>query len=393
MKTNLRRKDKMKKKGFTLIELLAVIVILAIIALIAVPVVMNIISKANKSAFKDSAYGILKAGQNYYMEELLNAEGMTEDKMFDFSNDTSDLEINGSKPTSGQMIVNKEGRVSMAITNGKHCVTKGFNDEDVTITDDVANCMLLGQIVYYNPNEDEVCDETKYNANANKNGNSGCMRWYVYGFDGNKQKLILDHNTTNGVPWISAEHYIDNDGCASTSCNDQGAKTLFEQLQKDTEEWNKELKVDIITLEDVLKLLPYYQKLTLDEQQMWLKKEGEAEVLEYYSAITNAMNDGKYPIGKDKVELWRAQNEYLTANYSDLVLPKYMYEDVIGKCKNVGDDTNGYYVQCDSYGYWVQTAYAPHHRRAWAIKYNSIMDRQVVSTANYGVRPVITLSN
>ena len=60
MKTKLERVKIMKRnKGFTLIELLAVIVILAIIALIAVPVVMNIIDKANKSAFKDSAYGIL----------------------------------------------------------------------------------------------------------------------------------------------------------------------------------------------------------------------------------------------------------------------------------------------------------------------------------------------
>ena len=176
----------MKKKGFTLIELLAVIVILAIIALIAVPTVMNIISRANKSAFKDSAYGVLKAGENYYMGELLNAQGMTSDKVFDFSKDTSELEINGSKPTGGDMIVNTSGKVALAITNGRHCVTKGFNDEDVTITDDVTNCKLLGKVVYYNPNEDEICDETKYNENANKNGNSGCMRWYVYGYEGNK---------------------------------------------------------------------------------------------------------------------------------------------------------------------------------------------------------------
>ncbi|MEG2847894.1 MAG: prepilin-type N-terminal cleavage/methylation domain-containing protein, partial [Bacilli bacterium] len=57
-------------KGFTLIELLAVIVILAIIALIAVPFIMNIIDKAKKSAFEDSAYGILKASELYYADNL-----------------------------------------------------------------------------------------------------------------------------------------------------------------------------------------------------------------------------------------------------------------------------------------------------------------------------------
>ena len=40
----------MKKRGFTLIELLAVIVILAVIALIAVPIMLNIITKAQESS-------------------------------------------------------------------------------------------------------------------------------------------------------------------------------------------------------------------------------------------------------------------------------------------------------------------------------------------------------
>ena len=70
------------KNGFTLIELLAVIVILAIIALIAVPTVMNIITKAQKSAFKDSAYGIIKAGELYYTNSLLEPNGMTVIKHF-----------------------------------------------------------------------------------------------------------------------------------------------------------------------------------------------------------------------------------------------------------------------------------------------------------------------
>ena len=98
-------------KGFTLIELLAVIVILAIIALIAVPVVMNIISKANKSAFKDSAYGLLKAGESYYTSELLeDAEGITEDVTFTFPNNIEGLEFQGSKPTGGTMTVRKDGK-------------------------------------------------------------------------------------------------------------------------------------------------------------------------------------------------------------------------------------------------------------------------------------------
>ena len=107
---------KRNQNGFTLIELLAVIVILAIIALIAVPVVMNIITKARKSALKDSAYGIIKAGELYYADRLLEPEGMTEDKMFTFPNDTTGLDLKGSKPSSGSVIVIKEGKVAIGVT-------------------------------------------------------------------------------------------------------------------------------------------------------------------------------------------------------------------------------------------------------------------------------------
>ena len=121
MKQRLERGSKMKKKkGFTLIELLAVIVILAIIALIAVPTVMNIINKANKSAFKDSAYGIIKAGELFYTDQILENSGKVVEKTFTFPNDAVELEIKGSKPTGGYVTVNKNGQVSMAVTNMGH---------------------------------------------------------------------------------------------------------------------------------------------------------------------------------------------------------------------------------------------------------------------------------
>ena len=75
MKKHMNQK---RTRGFTLIELLAVIVILAIIALIAVPVILNIIDKANKVAFKDSSYGVLNAAEYYYAASQLEIEGPME---------------------------------------------------------------------------------------------------------------------------------------------------------------------------------------------------------------------------------------------------------------------------------------------------------------------------
>ena len=132
-----------KKRGFTLIELLAVIVILAIIALIAVPVIMNIINKANKSAFKDSAYGVISAGELYYAEQLLEPSGMTSDVTIDLPDTTKKLQIKGEVPT-GSILITTEGKVAIAVHNNRYCVTKGIDDKDITVTEDIANCNLPG---------------------------------------------------------------------------------------------------------------------------------------------------------------------------------------------------------------------------------------------------------
>ena len=89
---------KKQSKGFTLIELLAVIVILVIIALIAVPVIMNIINSANKSAFKDTAYGIINAGELYFAEQQLDVNGMREDTTITLPDTTEQLQIKGDVP-------------------------------------------------------------------------------------------------------------------------------------------------------------------------------------------------------------------------------------------------------------------------------------------------------
>ncbi|MBE6160522.1 MAG: prepilin-type N-terminal cleavage/methylation domain-containing protein, partial [Lactobacillales bacterium] len=78
------------KKGFTLIELLAVIVILAIIALIAVPIVLNMIEDARKSAAVDSTYGYIKAVEyEIGLDELKN-----KNRFKDGKEDVENLDIN-----------------------------------------------------------------------------------------------------------------------------------------------------------------------------------------------------------------------------------------------------------------------------------------------------------
>lgn len=136
------------KKGFTLIELLAVIVILAIIALISSPIIIGLIDDARKEAVKDSAYGILKAGEIFYARYLLNEPN--EEITFTYTDGVESssvpgkkLEYNGTKPTSGEVKVNNEGQVAIAIHNGTYYTEKGYEDTEVTLSDKTdAECKI-----------------------------------------------------------------------------------------------------------------------------------------------------------------------------------------------------------------------------------------------------------
>jgi len=141
---------KKSKKGFTLIELLAVIVILAIIALIAVPVIMNILNKSNKSVFRDTAYGIINAGELYYAEQQLDLNGMSENKTFDLSKDvnTEDgIQLKGEIP-SGKVSVTTEGEVAISIHNGRYYAKKDYDKSEVEVY----------EIMYYSTLKEAVND-------------------------------------------------------------------------------------------------------------------------------------------------------------------------------------------------------------------------------------------
>ena len=125
----------MKNKGFTLIELLAVIVIMAVIMLIATPLIVNVINDAKKGVFKNSAYGIVKAGETEYMSNQL--KGTVEDLLFEYEHgkikDGKDLNYKGKTPVGGKVAIRKDGKIAIAIHDGKWCAEKDYESNEVIL--------------------------------------------------------------------------------------------------------------------------------------------------------------------------------------------------------------------------------------------------------------------
>jgi len=245
-----------RTKGFTLIELIAVIIILSIIALITVPVVMNIIERANKSAFKDSAYGIIKAGELYYSKQDLDFDNQLENIIFTFP-EANGLDINGSRPKSGDMIINVNGDISLAISNGKYCVRKGINDKDITIDENIDDCSLssisqekiLKDIVITSTElgvtEVDGCATSGICENgtafAIKVNDIETYKFYIINDTGKEVTLIMNKNLGGNVAWVSKEDYLKSGGTAwneDSGNNELGPLTLLKALEERTKNWS-----------------------------------------------------------------------------------------------------------------------------------------------------------
>ena len=138
-----------RKMGFTLIELLAVIVILSIIMMIVTPIIVKTINDAKKGAFKNSAYGMIKAAEFEYAKKVLEDNG-TETVTYTYTGGTETsnptgyvLDYKGAKPTSGKLIVTAQGKISLMLHNGTYCAEKGVDTDTVTITDKNASTCTI----------------------------------------------------------------------------------------------------------------------------------------------------------------------------------------------------------------------------------------------------------
>lgn len=373
----------MKNKAFTLIEVLAVIVILAIIVLIAVPAVTNIINNASKSAFKTSAYGLLKAGELYYQNELSEKE---ENKVFIFPNDIEGLKIKGSKPKSGAMIIDKDGKISLAISNGKYCIIKELENEDVQISEEVKNCRLpdvvkiitltdlavkhsFTRVDGTNPIEVSEVDDCVTSgicevgtAFAIKVNDTEIYKFYVLSDTGKEVTLIMDRNLYNAEDLISRSHNvlwvnaIDYGG--TTVTNDKGPLTALKFLKERTSSWTN-IPSHTYTLEND------------DDGSMGSNT---------YNSISKSETTEESVVENVRARLPRKE-ELVAAGctISSGSCKLWLYENL-----NTTGDSN-------AKGYWTSTTHSSTSYNAWIVGNKGNLEASMLIKSS-GIRPVITLS-
>ncbi len=132
----------MKEKGFTLIELLAVIVILSVITLITIPMVMNVIEESKKKALASSIQGLVESANLYAIENdgvyefLFNKEHKGSTKKGE------SLDYRGNIDGEGKLYLDREGNVSVCISNDTYYVYKNYNSGIIVGERSKDNCNI-----------------------------------------------------------------------------------------------------------------------------------------------------------------------------------------------------------------------------------------------------------
>ena len=130
------------KKGFTLIELLAVIVILSVITLITIPMITNVIEESKKKALASSVEGLVESANLYAIEN----DGVYE-FLFDKEHKGSTLkgeklEYKGTIDGEGKLYLDKEGNISVCISNDTYYAYKNYNSGIIVGERKTGNCII-----------------------------------------------------------------------------------------------------------------------------------------------------------------------------------------------------------------------------------------------------------
>ena len=391
------------KRGFTLIELLAVIVVLAIIALIATPIVMNTIKKSQKGAAERSAENYIDAVETAVATAKLDSDGVPDgtytinDKGNLEGNGLTkplEIEMSGNKPTGGTITI-KNGQVTTdsKMTVGSYEVSYNPTSKKYEATEkgNSTKTYANGEVVYFNVTTGEKCSSSDYTETQSNTGiKEGCMKFYAFNDDGgDKVNLLLDHNTTATVAWVSEDDYVEAGGTESdygvSGKNDKGPLTLLTQLKTDTSLWQG---------------TEIPSNYTMDQTGQTSNAKYTIDYSEYKARLITAQEIAKIT-GNDSWNEKALSNVFYfdtntteqsdTCKEGDTSGCKYgwLYDRTKTDCTTYGCLNNS---DRKAKSYWTATSRADTTPYAWYVNYSGDINRSIVSYSNlFGLRPVITV--
>lgn len=204
----------------------------------------------------------------------------------------------------------------------------------------------LKGVVYLDPTDlNKTC--TADNSTIGS-GTSGCMKWYIYDDSDNNYKMILDHNTENGVVW--------NNSLVNTTYASSGAYISIQNLVNNNN-WDSSLNTTIITVAEIISIT--------DKSSFNYTDRGS------YYFFTDP-DKGHTPVATGKG----------TSKYA------WLY-DYTNDCASYGCNvsTSG----TGDYGYWTQDPVGT-DTSVWLVDRNDSLYPIDVNHGSRGVRPVITVS-
>ena len=132
----------MNKKGFTLIELLAVIVILSVVTLITIPMITNVIEESKKKALASSVEGLVESANLYAIENDGVYEFLFDKEHQGSTKKGESLDYRGTIDGEGKLYLDKEGNVSVCISNNNYYVYKNYNSGIIVGERKAGNCII-----------------------------------------------------------------------------------------------------------------------------------------------------------------------------------------------------------------------------------------------------------